>query len=149
MVKTQSSLYEKDFYLWITSTIQSLKEEQFHELDLSNLIIELESMGKREKRELYSLLLVLIEHLLKLYYWEAQKADNYRGWKNTVIEQRKQIEILLRESPSLKSLLPESLPTLYQDAREIFLRKSELSAIIVPVESPFTLKAILDPNYFP
>lgn len=149
MVKTQSSLYEKDFYLWITSTIQSLKEEQFHELDLTNLIIELESMGKREKRELYSLLLVLIEHLLKLYYWEAQKADNYRGWKNTVIEQRKQIEILLRESPSLKSLLPESLPTLYQDAREIFLRKSELSAIIVPVESPFTLKAILDPNYFP
>ena len=149
MVKTQSSLYEKDFYLWITSTIQSLKEEQFHELDLSNLIIELEGMGKREKRELYSCLLVLIEHLLKLYYWETEKADNYRGWKNTVIEQRKQIEILLRESPSFKSLLPESLPTLYQDAREIFLRKSELSAIIVPVESPFTLKTILDADYLP
>lgn len=148
MVKTQSSLYEKDFYLWITSTIQSLKEEQFHELDLTNLIIELESMGKREKRELYSLLLVLIEHLLKLYYWKAEKADNYRGWKNTVIEQRKQVEILLRESPSLKSLLPESLPPLYQDAREIFLRKSELPATLIPMEVPFTLKTILDPDYF-
>ncbi len=149
MVKTQSSLYEKDFYLWITSTIKSLEREQFHELDLTHLIIELESMGKREKRELYSRLLVLIENLLKLQYWEAEKADNYRGWKNTVIEQRKQIEILFRESPSLKSLLPESLPTLYQDAREVFLRKSDLPATIVPIESPFTLKTILDPDYFP
>ena len=146
---TQSSLYEKDFYLWIEQTVTSLKKKQFKDLDLDNLIAELESMGKGEKRELISRLLVLIEHLLKLEYWETEKEDNAREWKNTVIEQRKQIEILLRESPSLKSLLPELLLTTYQDAREVFLRKSESPPTTVPVESPLTLTTILDPNYFP
>lgn len=148
-MQLQSSLYEKDFYLWIEQTVTSLQKKQFQDLDLDNLIAELESMGKREKRELISRLFILIEHLLKLQYWETEKEDNARGWKNTVIEQRKQIEILLRESPSLKQFLPELLPTTYQDAREVFLRKSELSETTVPVESPFTLTTILDPNYFP
>jgi len=148
-MQLQSSLYEKDFYLWIEHTVTSLKKKQFKNLDLDNLIVELESMGKREKRELISRLLVLIEHLLKLQYWETEKGDNARGWKNTVIEQRKQIEIVLRESPSLKNLLPELLPTTYQDAREVFLRKAELSETTVPVESPFTLRTLLDPDYFP
>ena len=148
-MQLQSSLYEKDFYLWIEQTVTSLQKKQFQDLDLDNLIAELESMGKREKRELISRLFILIEHLLKLQYWETEKEDNARGWKNTVIEQRKQIEILFRESPSLKQFLPELLPITYQDAREVFLRKSELSETTVPVESPFTLKTILDPNYFP
>ncbi|PNW51309.1 UNVERIFIED_CONTAM: hypothetical protein BEN50_10770 [Euhalothece sp. KZN 001] len=148
-MQLQSSLYEKDFYLWIEQIVTSLQKKQFQDLDLDNLITELESMGKREKRELISRLFILIEHLLKLQYWETEKEDNARGWKNTVIEQRKQIEILFRESPSLKQFLPELLSTTYQDAREVFLRKSELSETTVPVESPFTLKTILDPNYFP
>jgi hypothetical protein len=149
MVNSQSSLYEKDFYLWLETTVNSLKARQFQEIDLNNLIAELESMGRREKRELYNRLLILIEHLLKLQYWIEEKAYNARGWKNTVIEQRKQIEILLRTSPSLKQVLPEILPTIYEDARDIFLRKSELSETLIPVECPFTLKNTLNPDYFP
>lgn len=66
-----------------------------------------------------------------------------------MIEQRKQIEILLRTSPSLKQLLPEILLTSYEDARDIFLRKSELSETLIAGECPFTLKTTLNPDYFP
>lgn len=48
----------------------------------------------------------LIEHLLKMKYWQAEKANNARGWRQTIVEQRRQLEYLLEDSPSLRGLLP-------------------------------------------
>lgn len=79
MVKGQTSLYEKDFYLWLEKTIESLQSGEFEQIDLNYLIAELESMGRSEKRELCSRLLVLLEHLLKLQYWEMERANSARG----------------------------------------------------------------------
>ena len=62
----KSDLYEKDYYLWIEKTISLLENRQFSELDLENLIDEISSMGKSEKRSLESYLTRLLEHLLKL-----------------------------------------------------------------------------------
>jgi hypothetical protein len=56
-------LYDRDFYLWLEKTAGQLREGQFAEIDLENLIEQIESMGKREKRELESRLEVIIEHL--------------------------------------------------------------------------------------
>ncbi|MGA9383364.1 MAG: DUF29 domain-containing protein, partial [Phormidium sp.] len=53
-IATPNSLYEQDFFLWIETTAQQLKEGKFDELDLTNLIEEIESMGRSEKRELKS-----------------------------------------------------------------------------------------------
>ncbi len=44
-----TSLYEQDFYLWLQTNINLLKEGNFAELDLENLLEELESMGKAIK----------------------------------------------------------------------------------------------------
>lgn len=41
-----TSLYEQDFYLWLQTTINLLKEGKFSEIDLENLLEELESMGE-------------------------------------------------------------------------------------------------------
>ena len=95
------NLYERDFHLWVKTNTQLLKNNRFHEVDWQNLIEELDSMGKREKRELKSRLIVLIEHLLKLKYWETERAANARVWRITAIEQRRQIQLLLEDSPTL------------------------------------------------
>jgi hypothetical protein len=67
------TLYEQDFYLWIRTTINQLQARQFERVDLENLLEELASMGRSEKRTIKSLLTRLLEHLLKLKYWQAER----------------------------------------------------------------------------
>ncbi|HBL12656.1 MAG TPA: DUF29 domain-containing protein [Cyanobacteria bacterium UBA11162] len=142
-------LYEQDFYLWIQTTAKLLKEHRFQEVDLENLIEEIESMGRSEKKELKSRLIVLIEHLLKLIYWEAEKAYNARGWRDTIVEQRRQIDFSLEDSPSLRPLLTDLFLDSYQKARSDALRKYQLPADFFPTEPPFTLQDVFNPDYLP
>jgi Domain of unknown function DUF29 len=141
-------LYEQDFYLWIQTTTKLLKERHFEDVDWENLIEEIESMGRSEKKEVKSRLIVLIEHLLKLMYWEVEKTYNARGWRDTV-EQRIQIELSLEDSPSLRPLLTDLFLDCYQKARSSALRKYQLPADFFPAEPPFTLEDVLNSDYLP
>jgi hypothetical protein len=100
------SLYEQDLLLWTEETIRHLKAKNFDELDLDNLIEEIETLGRSEKKELKSRLLVLFEHLLKCLY--VPMPLEYNGWERTIREQRIQLELVLEVSPSLKSQWQES-----------------------------------------
>ena len=99
-----SSLYKRDFLLWTTDTVSKLKTHDFDQLDLENLIEEIESLGRSEKKELKSRLLILLEHLLKRLF--VNSPNDYRGWEITIDEQRRQIELELEDSPSLKTDIP-------------------------------------------
>ena len=59
----KTSLYEQDFYLWVQKTVELLKKGQLEQLDIENLIEEVDSMGKSQRKELKTRLTVLIEHL--------------------------------------------------------------------------------------
>ena len=63
---TLNTLYEQDFSLWLQSQIMLLKEAKFNELDSEHLIDELESMGKRDKRELVSRFIILNCSFIKM-----------------------------------------------------------------------------------
>ena len=143
-VITNYNLYDQDFYLWIETISKQLKAGKFAEIDLANLIEEIESMGKSEKRELKSRLIVLLMHLLK---WQYQPEKRNESWRSTIIEQRICIELLLEDSPSLQPLLIEIFADCYEKAR---LKASEETGIklnFFPKESPFTLAETLK-NYF-
>lgn len=144
-----SELYDRDFYLWVQTTVQLLQERQLDRIDFESLIEEVESMGKREKKELKSRLTTLIEHLLKLKYWESEKANNARGWRQTVVEQRRQIQYLLEDSPSLKVLLFEVWTECYGNSRKDIIRKYELDPELFPAEPELMLDKILDEDYLP
>jgi hypothetical protein len=140
--------YEQDYYLWLQETAHKLRSQEWSDLDVENLIEEIESLGRSEKKELKSRLITLIEHLLKLQYWEAEKADNARGWRNTIVEQRRQIELSLEESPSLKGMLAEVFLDYYNKARKDTLRKYQFPEEIFPLNPDFTLEDVLNPDYF-
>lgn len=142
-------LYDTDFYLWTQTTAQLLKEKKLDRVDFESLIEEIESMGRSEKKELKSRLTTLIEHLLKINYWQSEKANNARGWRQTIVEQRRQIQYLLEESPSLKRLLTEIWIECYVNARKDALKKYELEAEIFPSEPVFNLEDILNEDYIP
>ncbi len=109
-----SKLYERDFCLWVADTVAKLKVRNFDDLDLENLIEEIESLAGREQRELESRLDVLLNHLLKRCY--IPTPENYRGWELTIREQRKQLQRLLKQSPSLRNYLSEVFNDIWQVA---------------------------------
>ena len=146
---TQKQLYDQDFCLWIEQTIKHIKEQEFDKIDWDNVIEELDSLGKSEKRELKNRLVVLLEHLLKLAYWETEREYNQRNCKGTIREQRRQLLLLLEDSPSFKNLFYDSLPKCYSDARKIVLDKTNLSDNIIPIEIAFPVEDILNYDYLP
>ncbi len=91
-------LYEKDFYGWLEHTIDLLKQGRLSELNTEILIDELESMAKRDRRELLSRLVILLAHLLK---WQYQSTHRCNRWRGSIVEQRYQIQKQLEDSPSL------------------------------------------------
>ncbi|MFB2833141.1 DUF29 domain-containing protein [Floridanema evergladense] len=142
-IATPNSLYEQDFYLWIETTAQQLKEGKFDEVDLTNLIEEIESMGRSEKRELKSRLIVLLMHLLK---WQYQPEKRSESWRSTISEQRICIEGLLEDSPSLKPLISEVFDDCYQKACLKATDETGIKLNFFPKESPFTLEETLQVN---
>ena len=95
-----TSLYEQDILLWVEDTVNKLKNHDFKNLDIDNLIEEVESLGISQKKELISRLMVLLEHLLKRLYVDLPY--DYNGWELTIRNQRNALELLLRDAPSLK-----------------------------------------------
>lgn len=51
---TIKDLYESDYLLWLQETSHLLKTQDFHNLDLENLIEEIESLGRSERNKLIS-----------------------------------------------------------------------------------------------
>jgi hypothetical protein len=94
------SLYDRDLDLWLVTAIAQLKAGDFHNLDVENLIEELEGLSGSNKREVETRLKRLLEHILKRCY--VDMPDCYRGWLLTIFEQRDELKMLLRQSPSLK-----------------------------------------------
>ncbi|MFM7576936.1 MAG: DUF29 family protein, partial [Microcystaceae cyanobacterium] len=45
-----STLYEKDILLWVEDTVSKLRNQDFENLDLKNLIEEIESLGISQKK---------------------------------------------------------------------------------------------------
>ena len=143
------TLYEQDFYLWIRTTINQLQARQFERVDLENLLEELASMGRSEKRTIENLLIQLLVHLLKLTYWTGEKARNEGHWKGEIRNFRRQIIKEVKDSPSLKPYILEIFDECYLSARKNASDRSQLSLDTFPAIPIGSLEQILDEDWFP
>jgi hypothetical protein len=78
-----SRLYDQDFFAWANEQAALLRAGKLSEADIEHIAEEVESLGKTEKRELVSRLIVLMVHLLK---WRFQPSLRGRSWKLSVDE---------------------------------------------------------------
>ena len=143
------SLYDQDYYLWLRTIINQLRTGQFSAVDLDNLLEELEDMGRREKRTIKSLLIKLLEHLLKLKCWDTERERNQGHWKGEIRTFRRQIKDELEDSPSLKPYILEIFDQCYQEARKEASDRTQLIIDIFPLIPIGSLEQILDENWFP
>ena len=141
-----ASLYERDFYAWTEQQATLLKARYLSGIDIDNLAEEIESMGASQRRELHSRLRVLVAHLLK---WRHQTQARSSGWRGTIRTQRYEIDLLLQQSPSLRSRVPDALARSYPPARVLAADETGLRETMFSETCPFTLEQILDHDYWP
>ena len=110
------NLYDQDFALWIEATVKQLKSGDLSQVDLENLIEEVESLGKSQRKAVDNFLTRLLEHLLKRCY--VVLPDCYRGWEIEIRNFRKELKKEFKYSPSLKRFMIEILEECYREALE-------------------------------
>lgn len=138
--------YQKDFYGWTQEQAALLKAGRLHELDVINLLEEIETMGRSEKRELDSRLTVLLVHLLK---WLYQPARRGKSWQLTIEGQRDNCFDVLDDNPSLKPQLNDLINRAYSKARTLAAKETGLDKSVFPVTCAWTLAQILDNEFYP
>jgi len=136
--------YDSDYNKWIEYTAQQLRERRFNDIDWDNLIEEIEDMGKSQKRALENLLTHLLEHLLKLSYWESEKDRSGNYWAAEIVNFRYQINKRIKESHSLKP----ALESMYAEIFPIAI-KSVSKLFSLPSDAHISLTQALDDDWFP
>ena len=139
-------LYDQDFYGWANQQAALLRHGRFSEADMAHIAEEIESMGKREKRELVNRLTVLLIHLLK---WQYQPVLRGTSWRLTLEEQRNQLEDHLGDNPSLKSTLGEAIVAAYRNAILGAARETNLERSVFPVACPWSFEQLINPDFYP
>ena len=138
--------YDDDFYAWTVEQARLLRAGELSAIDVANIAEEIESLGRRDRRELRSRLTVLLMHLLK---WRRQPEARSTSWSGTIREQRRQLDLVLDDSPSLRPFLIEVLPGAYGDAREDAAAETGVAETDFPIECPFSLDEVLARSFLP
>jgi hypothetical protein len=140
----QANLYEADFYAWTLEQSKLLKEGDFKRLDIINLVEEVESLGKQQRQELENRLAILIGHLLK---WDYQPDHRSKSWKATIREQRRAVQKLIQQNPSLKTYLEEAIIDAYESGLDLVVRETPLDYPNLPAEPIYTIEQLFNPDF--
>jgi hypothetical protein len=103
-------------------------------------------LGKSQRQEIRSRLLILLLHHLK---WQFQPTGRGNPWMASILEQRQRIADLLHESPSLKSFPATVLEREYRLARLKAAGESDLPLSLFPVDVPYSISDVLSEDFFP
>ncbi len=136
-------LHDRDFNLWVEKTKKAIQNRDFENMDWDNLLDEIDDMGKSEKRSLDSYMQRLIEHILKLKYWDEEVERCRKGWQQEVVNFRNRIKRILKKNPSLKNYLKSEYADLYQDAISTMVFDFE-----IPEDSFVEVEQIMQNDYF-
>src|SRR5437868_4419894 len=134
-----AALYEADETAWLEATADLVRRGRLDQLDPGTLAEYLADMAKRDRREVYSRLVVLLAHLLK---WEHQPDRRSGSWQGTILEQQRELRQLL-ESGTLHNHAVAVFADAYADARKQAAAEAGLTRGAFPEECPWDLAGAL------
>jgi hypothetical protein len=141
-----STLYDRDFYAWSHEQAALLRDGRVSEADLGNIAEEIESMGRREKRELVDGMVALLLHLAK---WRFPPSLRDRNWQLAITALRLEVADILADNPSLRSTLTDVLVQAWRRARFGAERETGLDASSFPKDCSWTAEQALDDAFWP
>ncbi|MBU2720822.1 DUF29 domain-containing protein [Acidithiobacillus ferridurans] len=145
-LETPVNLYDQDFYVWTMEQADLLRRRKPDWMDWNNVAEELESMGKRDRREIISRLEKLLVRIAK---WQWQPEKRSQSWSQTIKEQRKQIALILKDSPSLDNFLRYSLPETWTSATDEAAEETGLPLSTFPDTCPWNINAQILADWWP
>ncbi len=134
-----SVLYEQDETAWLEAMSALAANGRHAEMDFPHLSEYLADMAKRDRREVFTRLVVLLTHLLK---WEHQPERRCGTWRATMREQRRELRQLL-ESGTLRNHAEAVLADAYAEARRQAADETELSLDVFPLEDARGVEELL------
>lgn len=129
--------YDKDFCKWTRSQARLLKTGDLENLDIPNLIEEIESLGRSDRRSLKSHLIILLQHLLKKKF-QPERKESTNSWNSSISNSRLEINLILDDSPSLKRELNTMLNVAYTYARKKAALETGIKESKLPETCPWT-----------
>lgn len=138
--------YEADYYGWTMDQAAAVRAGRFDLVDRENLAEEIEDLGKKERREVESRLVLVLLHLLK---WQFQPEKRKGGWEASIRVQRNDLNEVLAENPSLKDYPEERLTTAYAKARLAAERETGIAYEAFPEACPYSVAQVLEESFFP
>ena len=138
--------YRQDIVAWAHEQASLIRAGRFDQLDLEHIADEIDDVGKSEQRELASRMAVLMAHLLK---WQYQPERNGTSWQRTIKEQRKALNLHLKQVPSLKQKLfnLDWMESTWSDAVTLAIKEPGLSDF--PESGPWLIEDILTTDWLP
>jgi len=146
LTEERSSLYERDFCLWVEEQARLLRQGVLERIDVLNLVEEIEDLGIGAKKAVKSNLVVVLLHLLKHQFQPRRRS---RSWHASILEHRQRLRDDFRSSPSLRGFARDVFDEAYGDVRARELAETGLPERTLPSESPYTLAQSLDPGFLP
>jgi hypothetical protein len=142
------TLYDGDVAAWAELQAEALRRRAANEIDWDNLAEEIEEVAASQKREVRSRLRVICEHLLK---WRHIRQRRYQGQsgRNTLAEQRRELQELFEDSPSMRGFAERALALAYVNARQDVERQSGKSLGLPDDICPWALDQILSLDFLP
>jgi hypothetical protein len=144
----QTDLYKTDFFLWTQHQAALLREGKTEALDWKNLAEEIASLGKSDRRALISQLERLLMHLLTWRY-QPEGRQTGQSWRTTIRQARREIAVIVDDSPSLRRQIPVQLPMAYAHVRLDASDTTGLPLPTFPEICPWTIEQILDAGFWP
>lgn len=138
--KNKTLIYEKDFFKWTNDQAKLLRKQEFSSLDIENLIEEIESLGRSERRTLESYLEILLMHMLKVKF---QPSKHTKSWDLSIKNSRQKFKKVLSQNPSLKRKLNDILKDAYESARLDAALETNLDEKTFPKSCPWKMDEIL------
>jgi hypothetical protein len=138
-----SRLYFVDETAWLESCARLIQARRYRDLDYEHLLEYLVDTAERERREVRSRLLQLVLHLMK---WQFQPKHRTRSWKNSILDQRDELEDVL-SSKSLRNHAHASLADVYAKAIKRAIRETNLDHSIFPEVCPYSLEFLLGEEF--
>ena len=98
----QNSLYDRDHYMWTRQQADALRRGDFDAVDWENVTKEIKALVTGYESALKRQYIRIMEHFLKLQYWNARDTDPVTKWEISLQNARIEIKSLLDDNPSLK-----------------------------------------------
>ena len=135
---------DREYDSWLLEQIELLKQRNFKDLDIDNLIEELETLVRREKSSVEQFAYLIMLHLLLVEYWHEESEWNRNHWESEIVGFRLQLNNKL--TTNLYNHLEKRLDYLYDKAVITAIKKTKSSCPKnrFPKERKYSLSDILN-----